>query len=79
MEWYFVAYLGEHNFVSEFLDHSDASGCSLLELDALESLVEVESVISASSLKFFLLSVFAHIEMKFYDFNNKHALQTLFI
>ena len=55
-------YLGEHFFGSETFDVSDATGSSLLELDALESLVKVESVVSASGLHFFSLSVFSHLK-----------------
>merc|ERR1719409_206390 len=50
--------LGEHLLLGETFDVSNATGSSLLELDTLESLVEVESVVSASGLHFFSLSVF---------------------
>ena len=58
-----VAYIGVHNLSGEFLDESDALGGSLLELDALESLVEVESVVSARGLHLLLsFVVLAHVE-----------------
>ena len=40
-------YLGEHLSLSELPDSLDTLGCSLLELDALESLVHVECVVAA--------------------------------
>ena len=55
------AYLSEHLLLSESLDVSDGSGSSLLELNALKSLVHVKSVISASWLHLFVLSVTTHL------------------
>ena len=55
-------YRSEHLFLGETFDVSNASGCSLFELDTLESLVEVESVVSASGLHLFSLSVFRHLK-----------------
>ena len=46
-------YLGVHLLLSELSDSLDGLGGSLLELDALESLVHVESVVTASWLKSF--------------------------
>ena len=49
-------YLGEHLLLSELSDRLDCLGGSLLELDALESLVHVESVVAASWLEIGFLS-----------------------
>ena len=50
-------YLGEHLLLSELPDELDGLGSSLLELDALESLVHVEGVVAASWLQ---IVSFAH-------------------
>lgn len=47
------AYLGVHLLLSESADVPDSTGSSLFELDSLESLVEVQSVVTARGLKFF--------------------------
>ena len=44
-------YLGVHLFLSELSDRLDSFWGSLLELDSLESLVHVESVVTAGWLK----------------------------
>lgn len=49
--------LGVHFFGGETFDVSDTTGSSFLELDSMESLVKMKSVISASGLHFFSLSV----------------------
>ena len=46
-------YLGVHLFLSELSDRLDSFWGSLLELDSLESLVHVESVVTAGWLKSF--------------------------
>ena len=46
-------YLDKHLFLCKSLDVSDSAGSSLLELDSLESLVEVEGVVEAGRLHFF--------------------------
>ena len=51
--WYF----SEHFFLSELSDFSDCSGCSLLELNLVQSLVEIHGVVSGDWLKFLFLSV----------------------
>jgi len=42
--------LGEHLLLGESLDVADAAGSSLLELDTLEHLVDVEGVVAAGGL-----------------------------
>ena len=49
-------YLGVHLLGSESADVPDGTGGSLLELDALESLVEVKRVVAAGRLQFRLFS-----------------------
>ena len=51
-------YLGEHLLSSESLDVSNGTGSSLLELNTLQSLVQVERVVTACSLHLRLLSSF---------------------
>ncbi len=51
-----MSYLSEHLSHGELSDLSDSSGSSLLELDTVESLVEVDSVISGNGLDFLFLS-----------------------
>ena len=51
-----LTYLREHLGRSELLDFSDGSGCSLLELDFVDSLVEVDGVVTGNGLDFLLLS-----------------------
>ena len=51
------SYLGEHLSLGEFPDLSESAGGSLLELDLVESLVEVDGVVSGHRLHFLLLSV----------------------
>ena len=48
--------LGEHLSCSELSNFSDCTGCSLLELDFVESLVEINGVISCHGLDLLLLS-----------------------
>ena len=50
-------YLREHLLLSKLPDGFDGLGSSLLELDALESLVHVESVVTAG-----WLHVLAHLD-----------------
>ncbi len=52
----FQSYLGEHLSLGEFPDLSESAGSSLLELDLVESLVEIDGVISGGGLDFLLLS-----------------------
>lgn len=56
-------YLGEHLGSSESLDVSNRTRSSLLELDVLESLVEVQCVVTAARLH---LRLFSHV---FYHLN----------
>ena len=42
--------------MSELLDLADGAGSSLLELDFVDSLVEIDGVVSGSGLHFLLLS-----------------------
>ena len=51
-------YLCEHLLLSKLPDSLDGFGSSLLELDALESLVHVESVVTAR-----WLHVLAHLKL----------------
>jgi len=51
-----ASYLGEHLSLSKLLDLSDGAGSSLLELDFVESLVEIDGVISGDGLDLLLLS-----------------------
>lgn len=51
-----LSYLGEHLSCCEFPDLSKSAGSSLLELDLVESLVEVDGEISGNGLDFLLLS-----------------------
>ena len=62
-----MTYLGEHFSLSEFPDLSEGSGCSLLELNFVESLVEIDGVISGHRLHFLLLS-FLHA--RHFSFSN---------
>ena len=50
------SYLGVHFSYSEFSNFSEGSGSSLLELDFVESFVEIDGVISSHWLDFLLLS-----------------------
>ena len=52
-----VSYLGEHLSLGEFPDLSESAGSSLLELDLVESLVEVHGVVSGHGGDLLLLSV----------------------
>ena len=56
-----VSYLGEHLLGGKSFDVSDSSGCSLFELDSLEYLMHVKSVISAGRLHLFVLTVTTHL------------------
>ena len=47
-------YLGEHLLGSESLDVSNCTRSSLLELDAVEHLVDVQGVVAAGGLHFSL-------------------------
>ena len=62
------SYLSEHFSLCEFSDLSDSSGCSLLELDFVESFVEINGVISGNWLDLLLLS-FLHTR-HFLSFSN---------
>jgi len=62
------SYLGEHLSLCEFPDLSEGSGSSLLELDFVESLVEIDGVISGHGLDLLLLS-FLHTR-HFLSFSN---------
>ena len=53
----FDTYLGVHLGGGKSLDDSDSLGGSLLESASVESLMHVESIVSASVLHNFLLSV----------------------
>ena len=51
-----VTYGSVHFLLSEAADVSDGAGSPLLELDALQALVQVERVVAAGRLQFCLLS-----------------------
>ena len=51
-----IVYLGEQLSLSELFDLSDGSGCSSLELDFVQSLVEVDGEIPCHGLNLLLLS-----------------------
>ena len=51
-----LTYLGEHLGLSELPDLADSSGSSLLELDFVESLVEIDGVVSGHGLDLLLFS-----------------------
>ena len=54
-------YLSVHLLGGEPLDVSDRAGCALLELNSLESLMQMKSVIAASGLHFLFLSSTGHL------------------
>ena len=51
-----LTYLGEHLSLSELLDLANGAGSSLLELDFVDSLVEIDGVVSGHGLDLLLLS-----------------------
>ena len=57
-------YLGEHLLLSKLSDKFYRFGCSFLELDALESLVHVESVVTARWLEVCFLAHLNSLEYK---------------
>ena len=56
MEVWRVTYFSVHFLLSEAADVSDGAGSPLLELDALQALVQVKCVVAAGRLQFCLLS-----------------------
>ena len=52
--------LGEHLLGGESLDVTDATGSSLLELDAVEHFVDVQGVVAAGGLHFSLSHLFVN-------------------
>ena len=50
-------YLGEHFLLGELPDFPDGSGSSPLELDGVQTLMEVDRVVSGDWLQLFLLGV----------------------
>ena len=54
-------YLGEHLLGRESLDVSNGAGSSLLELNSLQALVQIDSVVAARGLHLLLSSFFYHL------------------
>ena len=76
-----VSYLGEHLSNCELSDFSDGSGGSSLELDSVESLVEVDGVVAGDGSNLLLLAISNswHFQALLIIMNNRYNKLFLFI